>query len=91
MLALFVFLAGILAPLATPLESTRWVLVDLRGSTVMADSGKAVANITLTPNGHTVSGSSGCNVVSGTYALSGKNGLKFKVTGQTLMVNGGVV
>jgi putative lipoprotein len=75
-LFLSIVLALAAATQAKSLEKTKWLLVDLRAGTVVTDSAQYVAAITLTPTGHTVTGSGGCNTLAGGYSLHGKNGVK---------------
>ena len=61
---------------AAPLEKTEWKLIWLGSTKIELGVPQQVPYIQLDPENHRVSGSGGCNRLSGTYELEG-NHLKF--------------
>jgi heat shock protein HslJ len=55
-----------------PLEKTDWRLIRLGDETVTAADPQRTPNLVLDPTSHRVSGSGGCNRVSGGYELKGE-------------------
>jgi heat shock protein HslJ len=69
---------------AAPLEKTDWRLVRLGGATVTAADPQRAPNFILDAATHRVSGSGGCNRLSGGYELEGEH-LKFGRMASTMM------
>lgn len=67
-----------------PLENTYWKLTYLGNSPVVADARHPEANIFLHPENRTVTGSGGCNRLTGRYAVNG-NRLSFSNVASTMM------
>jgi heat shock protein HslJ len=83
--------AGRAAPVATSepggnarLENTTWNLRQLGDKEEKAGEGERVPYIFLDPNGNHVSGSGGCNRLSGTYQMD-KQTIRFGPTALTMM------
>ncbi len=68
-----------------PLENTHWKLAALGDASVSADSVQSEAFLVLDPQQHRVSGSGGCNRLTGSYELNGDE-LKFGQTAGTMMM-----
>ena len=60
----------------TGLLETKWVLTELNGKPIKKSSSSKEANITLEALGNRVRGNGSCNSFTGTYKLSGNNGIK---------------
>lgn len=73
------------ASAASSLENTHWKLTRLGDAPVSADSPQRVPFFLLDPEQHRVSGSGGCNRVTGSYELNG-NRLKFSQMAGTMMM-----
>lgn len=56
---------------ATPLEETRWILVEVDGKAVTIPAGENEAYLRLAPADHKVEGYTGCNRMMGGYVLDG--------------------
>jgi heat shock protein HslJ len=69
---------------AVPLEKTDWRLVRLGGAAVTAADPQRAPNLVLDATSHRVSGSGGCNRLSGGYELEGEH-LKFSRMASTMM------
>jgi heat shock protein HslJ len=69
---------------ATPLEKTDWRLIRLGDATVTAADPQRAPNLVLDPATHRVSGSGGCNRLSGGYELKGEQ-LTFGRMASTMM------
>ena len=67
-----------------PLEKTDWRLVRLGDAIVTADDPQRAPNLVLDAASHRVSGSGGCNRLSGGYELRGEH-LKFARMASTMM------
>jgi putative lipoprotein len=67
-----------------PLENTYWKLIYLGNTAVAADTRHPEANIVLHPANGTVTGSGGCNRLSGRYTVNG-NRLSFSRVASTMM------
>jgi len=67
-----------------PLEDTYWRLTYLGNTPIVADQRHPEANIILHPANRTVTGSGGCNRLSGSYSLNG-NRLSFGSIASTMM------
>jgi len=67
-----------------PLEDTNWRLTYLGNTPIVADQRHPEANIILHPANRTVTGSGGCNRLSGSYSLNG-NRLSFGSIASTMM------
>jgi uncharacterized lipoprotein YbaY/heat shock protein HslJ len=68
-----------------PLENTHWKLAALGDASVSADSVQSEAFLVLDPQQHRISGSGGCNRLTGSYELDGEQ-LKFGQTAGTMMM-----
>jgi heat shock protein HslJ len=73
-----------MAESATPLEKTDWTLTNLGDVAVNAPSSAQTPHILLNRANHRVTGSGGCNRITGLYQLNG-NGLRFSKMAATLM------
>jgi heat shock protein HslJ len=73
-----------MAESATPLEKTDWTLTNLGDVAVNAPSSAQTPHILLSRANHRVTGSGGCNRITGSYQLNG-NGLRFSKMAATLM------
>jgi heat shock protein HslJ len=69
---------------ATPLEGTRWKLTWMPGTPIEAVTPQQAAYIELDAARHRMSGSGGCNRLTGGYELEGEH-LKFASTARTMM------
>jgi heat shock protein HslJ len=69
---------------ATPLEKTDWRLIRLGGETVTAADPQRAPNLMFNSANHRVSGSGGCNRVSGGYVVKGEQ-LEFGQMASTMM------
>jgi heat shock protein HslJ len=69
---------------AVPLEKTDWRLIRLGDATVTAADPQRTPNLVLDPVSHRVSGSGGCNRLSGGYELKGER-LTFGRMASTMM------
>ena len=69
---------------AVPLEKTEWRLVRLGDAVVKEDDLRQKPEIVLDPEAHRVSGSGGCNRITGGYELKGEN-LTFGQMASTMM------
>jgi heat shock protein HslJ len=69
---------------AASLENTYWKLTTLRGQPVVAPDRQREPHLILQPAQHRVSGSGGCNRLSGGYTLAGDR-LTFGRTAGTMM------
>jgi heat shock protein HslJ len=67
-----------------PLEKTEWKLVWLSGTKIEVATPQQVPYIQLDPESHRVSGSGGCNRMTGGYELAGDH-LKFSQMAMTRM------
>ena len=67
-----------------PLENTDWTLTRLGDAAVSAPSSAQTPHILLNRANHRVTGSGGCNQITGSYQLNG-NGLRFSKMAATLM------
>lgn len=70
-----------------PLENTRWTLISVQGKKVERTSPRA-AFIQLDPASHRLTGSGGCNQLTGGYQLEG-NHLRLTGTARTMMACAG--
>ncbi|CAL1240248.1 conserved exported protein of unknown function [Candidatus Methylocalor cossyra] len=68
----------------TPLENTRWKLLELRGKPLDAGEVQQPPHILLDPVEHRVAGSGGCNRLLGGYRLAGER-LEFRQLAGTMM------
>ncbi len=60
------------------IEEKYWKLIQLHGSEVTPEKGdRREANLMLKAEGNRVTGSGGCNTISGIYTLNGDNGVTF--------------
>jgi heat shock protein HslJ len=66
------------------LENTNWNLARMAGKDVAASDAQRIPYIFLDPAGDRLSGSGGCNRLSGTYRLD-KQTIRFGPTGLTMM------
>jgi copper homeostasis protein (lipoprotein) len=73
-----------------PLEKTEWKLIWLKGTAIETAAPQQVPYFQLDPDSHRVSGSGGCNRMTGGYELSGDH-LKFSQMAMTRMacIHGG--
>jgi heat shock protein HslJ len=69
---------------AIPLEKTEWKLVRLGDAEVKGDDLRQKPEIVLDPGAHRVSGSGGCNRITGGYELKGED-LTFGQMASTMM------
>lgn len=69
---------------ATQLGGTNWKLIELGGAPVAAGPAARQANLVLSVDGKSMSGSTGCNRIVGTYELE-KDTLRFQPAGLTMM------
>jgi heat shock protein HslJ len=67
------------------LEKTEWRLTRLGGAAVTVDDPKRTPYLVLDPTAHRVSGSGGCNRVTGPYQLTG-NQVTFSHMASTMMM-----
>jgi len=78
------------AAVGTPVEGTTWMIVDIKGTAVTADDTTRAPSLLLQKDGNRMSGSSGCNRMTGIYTLSGDQ-LKFgAIAGTRMMCNSGM-
>jgi putative lipoprotein len=72
------------ATTATPLEATYWKLTWMPGTTIEPVPSQHAAYIELDPARHRMSGSGGCNRMTGGYELAGDH-LRFPGVARTMM------
>jgi heat shock protein HslJ len=71
-------------PVAAPFEATHWTLTELAAKQVPAAAGRQAAYVQFASEGNRVSGSTGCNRLSGAYEKNGSS-LKFHPLATTMM------
>jgi putative lipoprotein len=69
---------------AIPLESTHWTATELSGKKVPPAEGRQAAYLQFSAEGHRITGSTGCNRLTGTYEKTEKS-LKFNPIATTMM------
>lgn len=67
-----------------PLESTHWTLTDLSSQHVPPAEGRQAAYLQFSADGHRISGSTGCNRLTGGYEQT-ENNLKFQPIATSMM------
>lgn len=72
------------SPARYALERTDWKLTDLSKEPVVVAPDQPEPSITLNPDDHRVSGSGGCNRITGTYRSNGQS-LRFSEMASTMM------
>ena len=65
------------------LTQNHWVLVEINGQPVIHEGANQQASLEFTADGNKVTGSTGCNRMFGTFALSGDEKIQFKGIGST--------
>jgi putative lipoprotein len=66
------------------LEGTRWKLIDIAGTPPVTGAAVEEVNVTLNGEGKRLTGSGGCNRLTGDYTLH-RNSLRFRHIGSTMM------
>jgi putative lipoprotein len=69
---------------AIPLEGTHWTATELSGKKVPPAEGRQAAYLQFSSEGHRITGSTGCNRLTGTYERADKS-LKFNPLATTMM------